>query len=402
MTRFETTLRRARDAGQGLIPHLGWLVAIPILMSAPEVQWDFRVFHTAWQAARAGFDPYALANIETMSGQSNGLRFFYPPITLHFFGLFGWLPYDSARIVWLGAEAAALALVVEMWRRHFLRGVSNWALAAVVPLGFSVAVLWDLQAGNVTIFENLLLWIGFAFVVRGRKALGAAGIVLGALFKICPIALLGLLFVLPPRRDSVRAAGVAAVAFGLLSLVQFAWHPDWIATFGHNLETVRETGSCNPCLLAICDDYCPKHAEVAWLLGAIVLLGVSLRTFGRLARTGTPLASLVFTLLVYALVAPRFKSYSYMLLIPPALLVAHALPRVTGSIAVALLCIPTDGHPLGLAPLPVPYYPWFLALALWLMCVMNPTVLERIGQPEGARARLPHSVDTLSQAPDLS
>jgi hypothetical protein len=97
---------------------------------------------------------------------------------------------------------------------------------------------------------------------------------------------------------------------------------------------------------------------------------------------------------------PRLKTYSYMILIPPALVALQAMTRTTAAriIGVITLCLPVrllfEIPVVDMAPLStdswwalVAFYPWFLALVLWWLAVSGRVSLRRPTEPQTASSR---------------
>jgi hypothetical protein len=125
-----------------------------------------------------------------------------------------------------------------------------------------------------------------------------------------------------------------------------------------------------------------------------VIVGTVLTLTGwavyRLRRVERPDRQKLYVFLVcfaYALCVPRFKDYSYILLIAPAAHVVHVYARKVSAspIVLALVCLPVVNIPMpglqSLALIVPDYYPLVVASLLWVFYLRYASDL---GQPVGS------------------
>src|SRR3990172_4084231 len=203
---------------------VAWLL-VPTSARRP---WDFETYYYASTAVQGGLDPYKASDLASLAGRPVGMPFIYPPVVLPLLLPLTNLPIDAAIVAWLGAKVLLLAILVQIWRVCFLAGMNPILLSAVAAFGFNAAAIWDLKTGNVAILEQLLLWSAFAFYKQDRRYPFACLVAAAALFKIMPIAFLGLLLVPSQRRAGswrllVPVALVYAAVLLLPSAVGAAW-----------------------------------------------------------------------------------------------------------------------------------------------------------------------------------
>lgn len=408
MPRSAKLLRAGAHAAIGLA-WVAFLVAM--IWGGLHYQWDLRVLYYASQAWVSGLDPYNVESLQQFGGERQQLAFFYPLITLYGLGLLTVFSYETAWFVWLGLKLAALGGLVAVWRRVFLPDVDGLLLSVAVFLGFNATVLCDIFSGNKVIFEQLVLWLGFAAYVQGRLWPFGAATAIASVWNATPAAFLALL--LAPKQRRHGGLLIAASAAGLLLVLllgPFVLHPQWLHSIIHGASTVRETGMSNPCMLAFADQcarmFPTSLGEVAdlprllWLVYAAVIVGFSVRPLRWAMASGDSAYLVMLAVVVYAVLMPRMKCYSYILLIPPALVAIHrAFPRLPQRLAaVAVLCLPIrvlfeDSLGGGGALLPTEspvgllvHYSWLLALMLWWLYVsgrVGPVVSES-GRSEAA------------------
>src|SRR5690349_20456158 len=80
-----------------------------LAMRAASLEWDFRVYLAAAQAARRGLDPYVAANLAAASGRPVTLPFLYPPVALLPFLALSHLPVPVACAAWVALKVAIVA-----------------------------------------------------------------------------------------------------------------------------------------------------------------------------------------------------------------------------------------------------------------------------------------------------
>src|SRR4030095_16139597 len=113
--------------------------------------------------------------------------------TLAMFLPFTWLSVPSGILVWLVVKLVLLGILVVIWRREFVPQASWPLVLGLTFFGFNAAVLWDLRTGNVSVLEQLLLWLPFARYAGGHRKSFAALVVAASIFKLQPILFLALL-----------------------------------------------------------------------------------------------------------------------------------------------------------------------------------------------------------------
>jgi len=354
--------------------------------------WDFQTFYYAATAAARGLDPYRLDALSAAAGREVTLPFLYPPATLALFVPFTLLPIKTAAWVWLGIKLGLVAVLVAVWRRVFLREVSILALIAAGFFGFNAAILLDLTTGNVSVLEQLLLWLAFSHYVQDRRWPFALLVVIASVFKLFPIFFLGLVLVPSQRhRPSPRLALTGLALFGAIALLPSALGVGWARDFLSNLPGQPPYGEGSPSALGIfqmwLDSGRPSAGGagslplVLWGIYGASLMVLSRQLFRRAWTMRDPLQWVVIGTLLFALLSPRMMLYSYVLLIAPALLLVHRLiPRGRLQV-VALVLLVVQGAARCLLPrvyLPavanLPFFaglivvnmPFLLALGLWL------------------------------------
>ncbi|GJQ21084.1 MAG: hypothetical protein HBSIN02_14390 [Bacteroidia bacterium] len=300
--------------------------------SPDEFQWDFRTYYYAAQAFLQGQNPYPLETLKALSGDRVQFRYVYPPLTLWVFTPFALLPFHSAAVVFLVLKAIVAAYLVRFWGTRFLQE-PHWPLFVLFCLfGLNAPFYTDFSAGNISVFEQLVLWAAFSFFLYGRYGMFCGLILIAASFKLLPLLFLALLLVTNhPRRYHLIALSTAVFAASLVltSLVS----PELFASFLDNLDQSPGRGIVNPSSLAFFTSaFDQLRAQTGLDLPPILpVLTYGVLVFGLLViavRTIRPHRSnrdpevkvlvLFFLIVTSALVLPRFKDYSFILLILPA------------------------------------------------------------------------------------
>jgi hypothetical protein len=364
--RLATALALAIAAGLILLVGVRWNA----------YQWDFHMFYEAAVDFAAGRSPY----------RGRGLSFYHPPIMLYVYRPFTALSMPVASTVWWALKIVALAALLSIWNAHFLRLRLTAATVLFFILAYGGAIYGDLVAGNVSIFEELLLWCGFACLLRGRYALFAVCVALAAQAKLTPIFFAVLLITVCPRPQwgwfTATLAGFAAV-FSLNQWLQPALFRNfWVVS-----ALLDERGVDCPSLLALIRDVFDRALgpsftnasrldELLFLGGVAVVSAISGYVLVRY-RSGVSVVDerllICFSCFVFTLISPRFKVYTYILLLVPTLYFLRLVdwrPRMS---LVALVIAVLVLFPQGSSLLPIrfafrlfnDYLPLFSAAAVW-------------------------------------
>lgn len=286
--------------------------------------------------------------------------------------------YLSLKIVLFGG-------LVVLWGR--LLQVRNSALLTVFVLfAYAGAAYVDLIVGNVTVFEQCLLWAGFAFLLKEKYAGFCLLLIAASLFKLVPISLAVILFWVPhPHRYRYFAATI----FGFVAIlaVTYLVSPQLMTEFVGDVAVFDERGRTNPAALPLIRDAAvlfsreyafrllPFTPTVAYLLLIALIAIPTWVTVQRIAGSEAPDRLRVlfyFLIMAYAVVLPRFKIYSYMLLIVPTYYIITNARRTRSAIPLTLLVglpIQTLMFTAENQALIWEYLPWFTALGVWVLYV---------------------------------
>lgn len=362
------------------------------LTFAPAGQWDFESYYYALHAYRNGADPYDPDSLKAVA-QHAVFPFAYPHHTLAFFALFDRGEIAASKTLFLLVKFAVLTALLLLWTFRFIpRGTRGWFLI-FVALGLNAAAPRDLTAGNVSLFEILPIWMGVAALSAGHPALFCAGAILGAQFKLQPLLLLGLLwFTDVPRRAAYFFVSLAVVV--LIGAGVYLHDPAAAAAYAQSSTRIAggEAGLSNPSLLKLL-----TQSAVIVMEPYDVFEGVERRTVGRAVYPAVALAIVLLTLrtlpasrrdprwihlgvVTYALVAPRMKDYSWVIVLPSAFELARlALRRPATLVPAAVLAFVFLAAPMRDAMWT--YRPFVLTFLIWTATVFAPIPVESEGEP---------------------
>jgi len=359
--------------------------AVTVIWDSPnDTQWDFRIYYYAGEAYDQGWDPYIRDNLILVSEEDFWLRFVYPPLTLEFLRFLPQVDYETGCKIWLVLKILTLVAMVFVWKRYFLRDTSLLLIIPIMLFVFDSAVFWDLKTGNISIFEQLLLWLGFAAFLTRRKALFILLILAGSIFKF-PLALF--MFLLITTKDSRKwwwlAGGLSCMA--ILVSANYFLRPELFQSFMNNLQYLNERAAdYNYSTLAFWEelfvsikftrdlDFRMYLVYFSYALTVFAVVLISTRSYFRLRKRGGVNHSvfiILFFCCSYAMVVPRLKSYSFIILIPAFLYLLSSVR--THRFAYLII-------PLGLIPVSTPlfeaemvmrffhYYPLLLTFFIWL------------------------------------
>ena len=318
---------------------LWWLAKV--LWSNPDNQWDFKVYYFAAEAWRAGHNPYDPALLPPAAGV-DVYPFVYPPYLLALFWVFTLAPLGAALKVFLALKFALLGWLATIWARLLKSPPWQPAWVLFLVFAYSSCIFVDFASGNVTTIEQCALWTGVAWLLAGRRWLFVGAVVIASLFKLTPILLL-LVLLARPDRDRYRLVGAGFAMLGAVLLLTYAITPELTRQFLHSVTSLDERGRINPALLALVRDAAAVIQRARGIsintgtqtaIYLILALGIAAATgravvrIGRSASTDRLELMLYIAMLGYALALPRFKNYSYMLLIVPTYFIATRSTRL--------------------------------------------------------------------------
>ena len=293
----------------------------------------------------------------------------YPPVTLPLLRTLLVFDHRTTYFLFFALKMAAAAALVALWRRSlFTDDLAAACLYLFCALAYAQTMKMDIRAGNISVFEQLLVWTAALAFLRRRPWPFAALVAVAGLFKPIVAGLLLLLLADRSRRAmGALIAGVAALA--VVHGISAALRPDLFAGFLRNAAALDDRGRTNPAALALIRDGVerlggPAPPHLDWILYALVvpLVLVPLLLVARQSDRIDRAALLHSFLFAFALAAPRFKDYSYILLIPPSVHVVVTVLQSFGPRVLAVLVVCT--HVFA-------YQSWVAALLLFTALLVH-------------------------------
>lgn len=212
---------------------LVWLISVlplvQIIRLPDKYQWDLHVYYSAALTDAQGYDPYDV-NMRKKVFPAPGMEFFYPPISLYLFKPLAALQFETAYYLWFGVKFLALLLLLLIWHRAFEPLNPGYPMVLFFLFAYSGSLYRDLVTGNIALFEQLGLWIGFWFFLQRRYLLFGICIAIVAQLKMLPIAFLGLLFLIDVRQRWFKL-GISLATFLVLFSLNFLLKPALMKSF---------------------------------------------------------------------------------------------------------------------------------------------------------------------------
>ena len=318
-------------------------------------QIDFHVYYSAALAFREGLNPYDSANLARTLAVSGSNPYNYPPDTLFLYLPLTYFSLATAARIFLTVKLGAIAMLIYVWNRIFDFMEYLFLVFLITPLAFNAALLDDLQAGNISVFEQLFIWMGFYYYSRDKITWFAVAVILASLFKLVTILLLLLLVTRIRRNDILCMIAAGACFMSLLALNGVFW-PHLFAGFVANMINVSgaDRGDLNPATLVVIKDTATWFAlksghalplflpYVAYMVLCMATIYVAGLVFAKLRMNRTKQADLWRICLIcflYAVLMPRLKNYSYIVLIAPALYAILSRPLAKAWVPFCMLLI---------------------------------------------------------------
>lgn len=320
--------------------------------------WDFRVYSSASKAYYLGLNPYHLDGSIQPHQNVASLPYMYPPLALYYYIPFAWLPSAAAILVYSSVKLLALGGLFFVWDKIFPIRKYAAEFSIFSFFSFNAALHRDLISGNISVFEQLVLWIAIYYFINGKLWHFGYLVFLASTVKLLPIVFLGFLM-FSEKQDKHKALawfiGLFAFYLGLNFVAEPVLTPIYIQSFvssevnsiasndhnegGINNASTYEFMRALPAVLAI--SFSGALPLVLYALLAIALTLItwqSLRPIIGSAEEDHRLM-LVFTLTMLALlILPRMKDYSYILAVLPTFFIMLRI-RSRDSLLVLLVLV---------------------------------------------------------------
>ncbi len=346
------------------------VISLNILRSPTQYQWDFKTYLFAGRLIHEGGNPYDAARLAAFSQGETSYTFVYAPIVGVVLGLIPPMDELMAYYVFYAVKIICLVVLCYVWKKYFLQTSQLVGFLLILAFGFRETVASDLRSGNISIFEQLAIWISLIWYMKGDFWKFGGGIIAISLIKILPIVFLVLLLFDPQQRQMKKFL-VCLLIFALLMLLQYVMYPQLFQSFITAVHSINERAPTNPSLLAAAFDASdrlrnlsglglltsPVVGSVMYGAVAVVILAISVRTIVR--HDVNAVAVVMIFCATLALTLPRFKDYSYVLMIIPATnavtFLRHDITKIS---LIVLFCISL-----------FMYQQLFDALVIWIILI---------------------------------
>jgi hypothetical protein len=298
-------------------------------------QHDFRTYYSAAQIYTLGGNPYDAGSLSPVAGREVRFPFLYPPVTLQIWKLFSQFDFQTSYYLFLFLKLVSMAGLIVLWSGYFCKGRTERSLMLIfIIFAFHGTVLRDFNAGNISVFEQLFMWAGLFALLRERYSLSAVLFIIGTLSK--PLTLLLFLplslVVIRKRKWNFFAAAIGLFVF--IHGLSYYFEPGLFHEYINHARLITERGFENPSTYTFLQDvfdYLSAHLQIHLSMLSFpfyIITAASVLIVGFAAMRKLDLMdALILVLLMYALIVPRFKDYSYILLIVPAVsVIAKRIP----------------------------------------------------------------------------
>jgi len=320
----------------GLIALYFVAVVAYVGLHSDQFQWDFKAYYYAGHAYEKGLNPYLHASIAEVAGEELGYFYAYSPATLPWLRVLTLVDFQTAYFLYLFCKLLALGGLLYLWTVKFMSSEVDPIFYLLCLFGFGGSIYVDLVSGNISLFEQLGLWIAFYAFLQKKRILFCLFIVLTSLFKLTPIIFLVLL-VFTEERDRFRYLILSGASFIVIQGLSYLQQPIFFEHFLSIGWKLDERGLRNPSVLALLRDgfeFLEQRNIITspilpFSLYLVFIVVIVLVTWLVLKRVKNDKKLILFTLcLSYALIMPRFKDYTYVLLLLPTYWLVKNVIRV--------------------------------------------------------------------------
>lgn len=372
------------------------VLAAAFLVDTAKTQWDLKIYMECSRTLASGGDPYATQPV------FNGDHFqcLYPPAIMDLYRPLNLFTREfgegAGERFWAALKVLSMALILWLWRERILAPGNDLRRLLFAAVAYGSPFWSDFRAGNAGSFEHLILWGALAAFIAERDYLFAALVAAAAQPKLLPMAFLPL--VLAKKRPNLGAfvfGGVLAVGvFGANELI----HPGLLKEFFLQLRDPGqpwhyERGPNNCAFVGLVQHaletaWRDRALAMAWAMrvNAVWSAAIAAATAWALRRiwrgdateTAKRRGSVMLYAAAYALMAPRLKDYSFLLMIPPTLvaLESDAPPALRAAILVCALLDSTKAAAekagLGVWSLFAGYFKLYAVMLVWFVLARLP------------------------------
>jgi len=374
-------------------------IIVHLFLHLEEIQHTFKTYYYAGVVVNEEGNPYDIDLLRDTAHNEGVLPYVYSPPIHELCRLLPALKFSAASTLYLGMKVISFLLLVAIWVRGFrIRNIAGILFISI--FAFNYALYFDLVVGNISIFEQLFLWLGLACFMRQRRLCFCLLTILAAFPKITlGFFLILLLLEDKPLKQRLYWFFGSVAAFLSVYLLAYCIYPEMSIEFFQRLFNIVPLDQASQA--ALYNKYppalWPMIRGVAFAIGdkaqmqlstplplAVYLLMMTIISYYgwkvfRATKRYSPFErsrfNVILVCFLYILLVPRLLTYSYILMIPAVVIVAELTPIVTGWLWIGTLAlISTDAsRPFGISILVrelVPFYPVVFTLILWTAYVV--------------------------------
>jgi hypothetical protein len=306
-----------------------------------ELSWDFRAYYYAAKAYLIGLNPYNPENLTKLRG-GEVLPFMYSPTAIYAFIPLSYLDYPMSLMVFIIGKILALVLLLLIWNFLFLK--SDYArifLLTICISGFNETIWSDFYNGNISLYEQFVLWAGIYLLSRERIVLYCLAVLIVSLFKFLTI-----FFLLVPLAlwFNKKVSKIIVCFFGifiLINVVTYLSLPNIYSSFlssafgalqvgGFGVHDFGAPSLIRTFVIPVLKEFGLAFKYLDFVLYAALITLVSALSYAILTShqfKTMPLLVVIYCLFLYACITPRALDYFFILLIFPSVLAIQIMAK---------------------------------------------------------------------------
>ncbi len=371
------------------------VIFLHIFLKPDDYQQSFRIYYFAASAYFDNLNPYDSAVLCDLADKSYMFPYVYPPITLYLFYPFILIEYNIAANVFLVLKIISLVLLISVWIKYFKVDNKEYGFFFLFLLcGINFTFYWDISNGNITVFEQLLLWYAFVMFTKKKYATFMLLIMLSAIFKFTLLFFIVLL-VLDNFKNNLKLIIVSVCIVLFYVILNYILCYDVWEYYIDKIIYVKDIVSLNnyhntsyPSLYNMLKIVYLRFIDLGmivpnkyilqfvYLFASMTIVGI---TYAQIRNAKSVLEEIDYkqyiialAVLVYALICPRHAMYSYIIVLLPIYnLITHKKYIYYGILIVLLSAITTNPTmPPGfrlLYGMLYPFYPVILVFIFWII-----------------------------------
>lgn len=336
------------------------LLALLVLSTplAPDEFWDFSSYYFSSLAYWHSLNPYNYVEVNTIVAAEApklgpGIVYAYPLYSIYFFLLFTLAPWAEAKLLYLAINIVGGLLLIHIWiaflKPRSFKDVAIFLICLIFAPGMPFIAIFS--SGNTAIFEALLIWTGFMALLKSRFRPFLVSIGIAAYLKINAIAYLvfGLLRQFS-RKNLVESAALILI-LNVIFLFPLVQNSDLFWSWATYLYKVANQPFQNHSsfffirsmagLVGTPEVTSPIYGTWVFLCGIIFLSVV----YKRLNQDITH-SDIIFFLWTFAVMTPRVRPYSFVLLVPAVYFTAQGRTWLLATTLGASFILSASSNPL--------------------------------------------------------